>query len=216
MKTFACTSPTLDLLSTDSPQWTDLFERNRSGQFEMYERVPPNQHLSRKRGVVCIDSRVAKKVPDSDVSKMVEQEQLNEQSLQVQVGDLAYHTDRCFVNALNKHLKECGSAEGDFYFISDAAACLSRLCRKQKVHKAAKFQGELDSFAKKYSISSIAFKQWQAVMDCKDVRDRMPHLPRLQGVESLREALDRNDPILEPCKEAVQAMIVLGQQFNVV
>lgn len=207
----------MDLLSADSTRWSELKEKSRSGEWDVYEKVPPGQAITRKRHVVCIDNTLTDKVADRDVKKLAAQEQLTEEeSLQMLVGDLVHLTDRTFVKALNKHLDECGSSEGCFYFMSEAAGRLAHLQKKGKINKASKFQEHLDSFAAKYNIAANVLSQWPAVMDCRDVRDRLAHSARYNGIQSLQQALSDGVPVLEPCKDAVAAMIVIGQRFQIV
>ena len=146
----------------------------------------------------------------------------DEQNLQALVGDLSYKTDRRIVNALNKHLVDCGSNEGGFFVVSDAAARLWRLNRLKGEGKQAEadaFNAQLDSFAGKYKITANAFRQWQAVMDCRDIHNRLSHLVRncshQDDVQRLKDALDNREPVLQPCCDAVNAMLILGQHFNV-
>ncbi|GLC39937.1 hypothetical protein PLESTB_001819500 [Pleodorina starrii] len=171
---------------------------------------------SRKRGVVCLENGVTKKVADAELPHFAAQEQVSEEhSLQVQVGDLAYATNRSFVKLLNEHLEKRKSVEGDFYDVTEVAARLKHLQKKGKTDKAQKFREDLESFANEFGISFEAFTQWQAVMDCKDVRDRFAHPVQRFGIDSLRDALSKNVAVLEPCKDAVSAMIVIGQRFKI-
>jgi hypothetical protein len=190
--------------------------KERSGEWEVYEHISANGHLSRKRGLVCLDNLARKKVPDAEVQRFAAQEQVSEElKLKVQVGDLVYATNGVFVQSLNEHLESRNSTEGDFYYIYEAAARLKHLQKKTKTDKAQKFREDLESFANKLGFSFEAFNQWQAVMDCKDARDLLSHPMQRCGIAIMQDALEKNVKVLEPCKEAVSAMIVVGQRFNV-
>lgn len=212
LKTFSFTEPTVDYLASDSGIWAQLQERNCRGEWEVYERVLEGQPLSRKRGVVCIVNSSKRKIEDNKVPNYIAREALGENdNLIVHIGDLLYTTDWPIVKAFREHLEARKSVDAGFYYISDIASRLERLKAKKK---AEAFEEDIKTFADAHGISSLMFSQWSVVMDYKAKRDDLSHPLRSEGIRVLQAAIASDVPVVQPCKDAVSAMLALGQELK--